>query len=87
MTIHNDVFGAIVFLNDSFKNNNWAEKIRYKIRLRAEKYEGSKASLFKPTFKSGWLTNLLMPLTTINGPRQKNLTRGGNIPGRIVIKY
>ena len=80
-TSFNEVLGAVVFLESSFIKDDWAQNIKYKIRLRGEKFEGWKNTSLKPTFRSGWLTHLIMPRTTINGPRQGNKTKGGDIPG------
>lgn len=70
-------FGGIVFLPTSYNESGFTENITYKVRLRAEQLDGMAG-----TQNIGdWLTEAMMPFSSLVGPRQKNSTEGGKIPG------
>ena len=70
---------------DTFAHDDKTKKVTYKIRLRAEKYGNFEKSFIERFSDNSWLTDLLMPLTAMNGPRQKDETQGGDTPGDKLI--
>ena len=69
-----------MFLPTSCNESGFSENITYKVRLRAEQLAG----IFGSPNIGDWLTEAMMPFTTLVGPRQKNSTKGGNIPGEFL---
>ena len=79
-------YGGIVFTNE-FPNNDFPEKINYKIRLRAihltQKNDGISLSFGGA---SKWFTDYLMPAEAQHGPREEKDEHGGE-PCKCLIPH